>query len=79
MSEIKMRVNNNKETVCSNCGKKYNYTKEMYDVMIFGQVKHLCYGCVDMLFRKTLSAQIKYQSRVKSKEDIARINRSKSV
>lgn len=79
MNEIKMRVNYKPETVCSNCGMKYKNTKEMYDIMIFGEVKHICFDCVDELFRKTLKAQINYQAKVKNKEDMARITRNKVI
>ena len=79
MSEIKMRVNYKPETVCSNCGMKYKNTPTMYDIMIFGEVKHICYDCVDKLFHKTLSAEIAFQNKTKSKEDMARITRNKML
>jgi len=76
MSKIKMRVNNDKQAVCEQCGKKYMEVKEMYDIKIFGDLNTICWNCVDDLFHKTLSAQCKYNARLKSNEDMERIRRS---
>ena len=78
-NQIKMRVNNNSESFCSNCGMKYKNTKEMYDLMLFGKVNQICLKCVDALFQKTLKAQINYQSKIKTKEDLARIKISETL
>ena len=76
MSKIKMRVNNDKQAVCEQCEKKYMEVKEMYDIKIFGDLHTICWNCVDDLFHKTLSAQCKYQAKLKSNEDMERIRRS---
>lgn len=78
-NQIKMRVNNDSESFCSNCGMKYKNTKEMYDLMLFGKVNQICFKCVDVLFQKTLKAQISYQGKIKTKEDLARIKRSEAL
>ena len=72
---IKMRVNMNNQSVCDECGKKYMNTKEMYDLRLCGELHTLCYDCVDTLFHKTLSAQCKYNNKLKSSEDLERIRR----
>ena len=76
MSKIKMRVNNDKTSVCEQCEKKYMDVKEMYDIKIFDELHTICCNCVDDLFHKTLSAQCKYNARLKSNEDMERIRRS---
>lgn len=75
-NEIKMRVNQDKISVCGNCGTKWGYTREMYDMKIFGEVHTICYECTDVVFHKVLTAQVKNQAKVKSKEDMVRIERS---
>lgn len=74
-----MRINYDSQSVCSNCGMKYKNTKEMYDIKLFGKVNQICYDCVDKLFHKTLNAQVKYQAKIKTKEDMARISRNRIV
>ena len=76
---IKMRIVNDRETHCSECGIRWQNTKEMYQIMLFGQTNYICYECVDKLFHKTLSAQCKYNEKVKSKEDLERIKRSNQL
>ena len=79
---IKMRVNQDKESVCFNCGVEWKSTPEMYDLKI-GYTKErtlpLCKKCIDTLFVKTLKAGVKYDQKIKSKEDQARIIRSKRL
>lgn len=75
---IKMRVNANKISSCTNCGTKWKDTKEMYDLMLCGTVFTLCYDCVGDLFHKTLSADCKYNAKIKSKEDEQRITNYKN-
>ena len=79
MARIKMRINYDSDSVCENCGRSYKNTKEMYDMMFCGNKYTICFECVDELFQKTLSATCKYNGKVKSKEDLARIERSKQV
>lgn len=76
---MKMRVVTNAESCCEECGKKYKFTKEMYQIKIFGEVRYICYECVDALFHKTLTATVNYNGKVKSKEDMERIARSKQL
>lgn len=71
---IKMRVNANKSSSCTNCGTVWKNTKEMYDLMLCGKMFTLCYDCVGELFHKTLSADCKYNGKIKSKEDMQRIH-----
>jgi hypothetical protein len=76
---IKMRVNVDKNSTCSGCGTKWKNTKEMYDLMICGKMFTLCYDCVDEIFHKTLSAYCRYNAKVKSQEDIQRIQNYKTI
>lgn len=77
--EVKMRVNNNSNSFCSNCGISYKNTKEMHDIMLFGEVNQICYECLEVLFQKILKSQVNYQGKLKTKEDLTRIKRSQII
>lgn len=79
MKEIKMRVNYKQDSSCSNCGITYKNTKEMHDIMLFGEVHQICYDCLETLFQKILKSQVNYQSKLKTKEDLERIKRSQVI
>lgn len=79
MKEIKMRVNYKPDSSCSNCGTNYKNTKEMHDIMLFGEVHQICYDCLETLFQKILKSQVNYQSKLKTKEDLTRIKRSQII
>lgn len=64
---IKIRVNNKQNDVCTGCGKSSkDEKKEFYDMMIGNELNHLCFDCMEMMFRKTLKAQVNYQGKLKS-------------
>lgn len=69
MSEpIKMRIVDRvqRKCKCTGCGKSSTKEeKEFYDVKIGDEIIHLCYDCLDMLFVKTLKAQVAYQGKLK--------------
>lgn len=77
-----MRVNQDRGSKCFNCGVEWKNTPEMYDLKI-GYVKErtlpLCKNCIDTLFHKTLKASNIYNAKLKTKEDQARIVRSKHL
>jgi len=75
---IKMRVNNNKGSVCVECDTDWMHTPEMYDLHICGYTFTLCAGCVDKVFHKTLKAGVLYSQKIKSQTDMKRIRNSKS-
>lgn len=79
---IKMRVNQDRGSKCFNCGCEWKNTPEMYDLKI-GYTKErtlpLCKNCIDVLFQKTLRASNIYNAKLKTKEDQARIIRSKRL
>lgn len=72
---IKMRVNDKKTSVCSECGVTYRNTKEMYDMMIVDTKFTLCFDCVEKVFQKTLRASTTYNAKLKTKDDAERIRR----
>lgn len=74
-----MRVNTNTDSHCSNCGVTWKNTKEMHDLMLFGEVHQICFNCLETLFQKSLKAQIAYQGKLKTKEDLIRAKRSEMV
>lgn len=70
---IRMRVNNKQNSSCMECGRNYNYTQEMYDINVCGEIFTLCFKCSEVLFKKLLSANVQYNGRTKSKNDLRRI------
>lgn len=76
MASLKMRVNNNKESVCSNCGREWKNVREMFDLRI-GYKKErtlpLCLKCIETMNSKFLKASCMYNARLKSQVDIKRV------
>lgn len=75
---IRMRVNNDKQSECNECGCTYKYTAEMYDLGICEEQFTLCKSCVEKLFQKTLKASCMYNSKLKQPEDLKRAAREKA-
>ena len=64
---IKIRVNTKQKDICTVCGKSSkDEKKEFYDMMIGNDLIHLCFDCIEMMFRKTLKAQVNYQGKLKN-------------
>ena len=64
---IKIRVNTKQKDTCTGCGKSSkDEKKEFYDMMIGNDLIHLCFDCIEMMFRKTLKAQVNYQGKLKN-------------
>jgi hypothetical protein len=65
---IKMRINNGKkQCYCTACGKSIDKEyKEFYDMAIGEVIVHLCFDCMDRVFKKTLKATVQYQGKLKS-------------
>ncbi len=76
---VKMRVNYDKNSICQGCSTKWKNTAEMYDMMLCGKLFTLCFDCVDKVFHKTLSANCKYNHRVKSQEDLQRASNAREI
>lgn len=74
-----MGVNVKKDSECMECGKTYSNTKEMYNLMVCNTKFTLCFDCVELLFKKTLSANVKYNHKVKSQEDMKRVRRDSEI
>lgn len=74
---IRMRVNKEVDSVCKVCGTPRKKCLEMFDIQfIKGKAQiTICDLCNDDLFRKTLKATVGVQSKLKSKEDMAIIQR----
>ena len=73
-----MRVNQNSKSICELCGNKYMNTEEMYDLKLNDQLTVICKDCVEVLFNKLLKATCLYNNRVKTKEDLERIQRARN-
>lgn len=65
---IKIRIGKQtKQCWCTGCGKSSrDEQKEFYDMLIGDQLVHLCFECLDMMFQKTLKAQVAYQGKLKT-------------
>ena len=64
---IKIRINYKSGIHCTACGKLSDKErKEFYDMMIGNDLIHLCFDCIEMMFRKTLKAQVNYQGKLKN-------------
>lgn len=77
-----MRVNNDKESVCSNCGREWKNVKEMYDIRIgHKKVKTLplCLKCIETMEVKFLKATCMYNAKLKTKIDQKRIQNSNDL
>lgn len=82
MASLKMRVNNDKESVCSNCGREWKNVREMYDIRI-GYKKErtlpLCLKCIETMEIKFLKASCLYNAKLKTKIDQRRIQNEKEI
>lgn len=72
---IRMRENKNSEEFCSLCNTSWKNTRVMHDIKMNDEIFHLCHKCSNELFQKLLKASSMYDGRLKTKEDMARINR----
>ena len=64
---IKIRVNTKQKDICTGCGKSSkDERKEFYDMMIGNDLIRVCFDCIEMMFRKTLKAQVNYQGKLKN-------------
>ena len=64
---IKIRINNKQNDFCTGCGKSSKKEKkEFYDMMIGNDLIHLCFDCMEMMFKKTLKAQVNYNGKLKN-------------
>lgn len=72
---IKMKYDKNQEAICDNCGNSHIEALEMYDIKIGDKVICLCDECNQALFYKCLKASCTLDAKVKSKEEILKINR----
>ena len=64
---IKIRVNTKQNDTCTGCGKSSKKEKkEFYDMMIGNDLIHLCFDCMEMMFKKTLKAQVNYNGKLKN-------------
>lgn len=75
MKNIKMRVNNHKDSECDFCNEKWKNVPEMYDMMLLDDIYTICKRCTQELFMKILKADCLYNGKLKSAEDIARERR----
>lgn len=71
---IRMRNNNDKDSICCECGQTRKKVLDMFDLNIGGEIFTICDLCNDALFYKTLRANCYTNGRVKQKEDIHIIN-----
>ncbi len=75
---IKMRNNMRLDAVCCECGESQKQVLNMFDLCIGGTIFTICDRCNEKIFNKCLSAECYKNGRVKTKEDIAIINKRKN-
>lgn len=78
MKNIKMRVNNHKDSICDFCNEKWKNVPEMYDMMLLDNYYTICKQCTSEIFHKILKADCLYSGKIKSNEDLARIRNFES-
>lgn len=74
---IRMRINKEVDSVCKVCGTPRKKCLEMFDISFIKDKAQItiCDLCNEELFRKTLKATVGVQGKLKSKKDIAVIQR----
>lgn len=70
---IKMKVNQDRHSKCSNCGCEWKNTKEMYTILFVEKKENLCSKCFEDLFHKCLHMTCEYNSKLKTQIDLKRI------
>lgn len=76
--DIKMRTVRDPDAVCKICGATRRQSLEIFEIMFTEKAKlTLCDLCNDKLLYKTLKASCNVKGKLKSKEDIAVINKRK--
>lgn len=76
--DIKMRTVRDPDAVCKICGATRKQSLEIFEIMFTEKAKlTLCDLCNDKLLYKTLKASCNVNGKLKSKEDIAVINKRK--
>lgn len=69
---IRMRESKKKDAICCECGIPYKHTRAITEIQIGENRMLICKSCEETLFRKLLLLDCKYNSRLKSSEDIKR-------
>lgn len=72
---IKMRINNHKDSKCDFCDEQWKNVPEMYDMMLCDNIFTVCKKCTQEMFLKILKADCLYDGKLKSDEDLARKRR----
>lgn len=74
---IKMRNNKDRGATCCECGEGQDNVLNMFDICVGGKIFTICDCCNEKLFRKTLSASVMVNGRVKSQRDMSIIRSRK--
>ena len=76
---IRMKVNENKNSICSECGCKWENTRTMTTILIAGNKINLCKSCMDDLLTKNIRMDVKYSAKLKDKFDMQRIKNEEKI
>lgn len=76
---VRMRVCTDTSSMCDECRTRWPNTREMYEIMLFGQKRRICKRCSDALFQKLLKASCMYDGKVKTKEDKERQRKEREL
>lgn len=74
---IKMRHSKNPDAVCCNCHDTVDECIEMFDICIGNTILTICDLCNNDILKKTLSANVGVNMKVKSQHELAIIRRRK--
>lgn len=69
---IRMKTNENKNSICDECGTEWKNTRTMTTMLIAGNKINLCKMCTEEILTKTLQMDVKYSAKVKDKVDLKR-------
>lgn len=76
---IKMRNNNSEDAFCCECCATHDKVLNMFDLHIGGMTFTICDECNEKVFYKCLKADCMKNERIKSKKDIAIIQKRNAM
>lgn len=76
---IRMKVNENRNSICSECGTEWENTRTMTTILIAGNKINLCKSCMDDLLTKNIRMDVKYNAKVKDKFDMQRVKNENKI
>lgn len=76
---IRMKANENRNSICDECGCEWKNTRVMTTMLIGGNKINLCKMCMEDLLTKTIRMDVKYNAKVKDKFDMQRATNENKI